>query len=90
MHVAAFTAVPGVFIRIAGIDPPKAEAPIIPIKRYIAVAGSHPKVKGSTMAIPISPPNPGRAPNISPMKLPPISRSIVFKFVKCDKAISNP
>jgi hypothetical protein len=65
--VSAFTAVPGVLIRIAGIEPPYIEEPYTPRRTVKPTIGSMENVAGNRIAIATGGPTPG----IAPIKTPP-------------------
>ena len=72
-EVAEASGDPGIFKRIAEIDPPKVPPLYIPIKKAIAVIGCIPKVIGAKRAIAIAAVRPGIAPIKIPIVTPAIS-----------------
>src|SRR5689334_8335407 len=77
MTVAAAALVPGVRIRIAGIEPPYSAPTYVDARTTTATVGSMPYVNGSSSAIVIDGEMPGSAPPRIPQATPPNAAGMI-------------
>ena len=85
VHRAA--AVPGVLMRMAGMDPPYSEPQYTEPSISRAVAGSSPNVKGRSSAIPSVPDKPGMAPMMMPKQALSVMSSNVIGSDRLERTI---
>jgi hypothetical protein len=73
MQVAALMFSPGIFIRMAVIEPPCEDAPRIGRRSAIAYTGLSPNVSGRSSAMVVPVPRPGRIPIRIPTIVPRVA-----------------